>query len=548
MSERTRGIAMIRRVVVIDDKPLIRRAIVQTVDWHAVGCEIVGEAEDGIEGKQVIADTRPDILITDIKMPGLSGLDLAEWMHAYLPTSKTILITGYQDFAYAQRAVRLGVFDFIVKPVKNDELQNTIRSAVEELNQQAEDKYELAAIEAAFATLSEQHQHSLTSLRSKFATDLIEGGAGDEQKVAETAARLGLQYAQCAVVIVRAKPAAGHSARFSDLLIDVAVQEAAKREFNLIEAYRKDHFIFICLFDKPLSLRELRMKLQSFSRELISQTKNPLHAVCTVAVSAVRKSLYEAGEAYQEASLLMESRFFGASDAVLLADSAETGKEKNKFSIIEDLEKFNETLKHGTKTDIITHMESMLEQIKRYSEGNILVVKGLLSEVCLAALRYYYRVTGNEFGSGQSVDQTLEDVYRLGSLKEAADYLTAFITKIRNGISGGEKEYSLVVRKALDYINANFTDNINLTAVADYLGISPSYLSRLLSTETGTNFVDFVARARIEAAKRLLLDPKNKVNEVGEMVGYKEYAYFYQVFKKVTGISPKEFKNQSKEI
>ncbi len=107
--------------------------------------------------------------------------------------------------------------------------------------------------------------------------------------------------------------------------------------------------------------------------------------------------------------------------------------------------------------------------------------------------------------------------------------------------------YSLVVKKVIDHINSHIADNINLTSTADHFGLSPSYLSRLLRTETGINFVDLVSKARIEAAKRLLMDPKNKVNEVGEMVGYKEYAYFYQVFKRIEGQSPKEYKNRSKE-
>jgi YesN/AraC family two-component response regulator len=99
----------------------------------------------------------------------------------------------------------------------------------------------------------------------------------------------------------------------------------------------------------------------------------------------------------------------------------------------------------------------------------------------------------------------------------------------------------------MDYINSHFADNISLTSLAEHFGLSPSYLSRLLRMETGINFVDLVAKARIEAAKRLLRDPRHKVNEVGEMVGYKEYAYFYQVFKKVEGVSPKEYKNKSKD-
>ncbi|WP_420872028.1 helix-turn-helix domain-containing protein [Cohnella rhizosphaerae] len=130
-------------------------------------------------------------------------------------------------------------------------------------------------------------------------------------------------------------------------------------------------------------------------------------------------------------------------------------------------------------------------------------------------------------------------------MKEASEYVAALIRTVKDKLDGGDKDYSLVVKKSIDYINAHFAETISLTSLADHFGLSSGYLSRLLRAETGINFVDLVVKARIEAAKRLLRDPRLKVNEVGEMVGYKEYAYFYQVFKKVEGVSPKEYKNRS---
>ncbi|NQX63515.1 response regulator transcription factor [Paenibacillus qinlingensis] len=544
---------MTYKVVVIDDKPLIRQAIVQMIAWDKLNCTVVGQAEDGIEGKRLIKELQPDILVTDIKMPGLSGLDLAEEMSTDFPLAKTILITGYQDFEYAKRAVRLGVFDFIVKPINYEELSRVIGSAASEIDFKRKENENTVKMASAYVELEKQHSDSIPTLRSKLISDLITG-TGDMQ---EQVKKLEILYSRYVVQIVRPEDRGGYSGATNAVKIKQQIQLrlteqahslAAKRDFYVIESQRNNDLIFVCLFPKVLSQREFRMKLQGFCNAFIDVAKMKEQISCHIAVSSVYKSLLELPEAFREASSIMDSSFFLMEESVLFPDHCEQEKELGKFSIIQDLEQFNQMLEDKSSEDIMAYLERFLKQITAYSEGNILVVKGLLSEVCLAVARYYFRVTGDEFGLGKSVDQILEDVYRLTSMKEASTYLTTFIGTIKKKLEGGEKVYSLVVKKVIDYINSHIADTINLTSTAEHFGLSSSYLSRLLRTETGINFVDLVSKARIETAKRLLMDPKNKVNEVGEMVGYKEYAYFYQVFKRLEGQSPKEYKNRGKEI
>ncbi|WP_135556377.1 response regulator transcription factor [Paenibacillus cymbidii] len=551
---------MKKTVVVIDDKPLIRQSIVQTIDWESLQCEVVGQAEDGIQGKRTILEKQPDILITDIKMPGLSGLDLAELMNAELPQSKTILITGYQDFADAQRAVRLGVCDYIVKPIRNEELERVIGMAVQQLDEQMTERRHNREIAEAYTNLEQRHRRSLPQLRSQLLAGLIGGSVPHEEEWPSVLRSLGIDCKGFVVMIVRSKLPLGEGAKLEGAgeavagdwrsrLTELARASSANREIELIEyAYRND-LVFACLFAKALAPREVRLKMQQFGQSFIEQARREYGFDCRLAISAPYKSLRDAGEAFAEGAALMDIGFFRTEEPILFPEHGQWGAaDSGKFSIIRDLEQFNQMLEHATIEEMIAYMEQFLAQIAVYSEGNILVAKGLISEVCLAAARYYFRITGDEFSLGKSIDQILEEVYRLESMRAASDYLAAFIKSIKDKLAGGDKEYSLIVKKVVDYINSHFADNLSLTSVADQFGLSPSYLSRLLRTETGINFVDLVCKARIEVAKRLLKDPKYKVNEVGELVGYREYSYFYQVFKKVEGISPKEFKNKGKEI
>lgn len=541
-------------VVVIDDKPLILQSIVRTVNWERLGCAVVGQAMDGVEGKRVIDECRPDLLITDIKIPGVSGLELAAHMHAELPLSKTILITGYQDFEFAKRAVSLGVKEIVVKPIRNDELERVIGQAVDEIAGEREELSRRAEREEAYSRLSERHQSSLPTLRSKLVSELIAGGGPDREELANNAAELGVACSRCAVVIVRSKRASDAARgdrsqridpRLRDEVAALARAAAERRGFETIDGGVRDDLALACLFPKPLTPRELRMKLQSFCHDLIELVRERRGLSCCMAVSQTYKRLEELGEAFAEASALMETSFFRTEEPVLLPAPEESGTEGGRFAIVRDLETFNRMLEQSTAEEMGGHLERFLARVQLYSEGNIRVAKGLLSEICLAAARYYYRTTGDELGFGKSIDEMLEDVYRLSDMKEASEYVAALIRTVKDKLDGGDKDYSLVVKKSIDYINAHFAETISLTSLADHFGLSSGYLSRLLRAETGINFVDLVVKARIEAAKRLLRDPRLKVNEVGEMVGYKEYAYFYQVFKKVEGVSPKEYKNRS---
>lgn len=541
-------------VLVIDDIPLIRKAIVRTMDWAKLNCVVVGEAEDGIEGQQMIRDLKPDILVTDIRLPGLNGLDLAKLMSTDFPLSKTILITGYQDFEYTKKAIRLGVYDFILKPIDNDELSQIVESAINEIQNRRSEKAETDKIATAFVELEKQRHNIRPSLRSKLIADLLTGSKAEEIQVLEEAKNLDVSFNRYALLMVRIneKNGSGSSVECDKIkkqlqvrLSALALTIAAKREFELIESLHNNELMFVYLFPKYLPQREIRMKLQNFCYELIERAKEQEKTTCFIAFSSAYKSLLELPEANREISSLMDASFFQKDRYIFFTDQVQQVKERGKTSIIQDLEQFNQILENTSNEEVKEHTERLLKQLAIYSEGNILVLKGLISEVCLSVVRHYFRVTGDEMGIGKSVDHILGDIYRLTSLKDASAYLNAFIGEIKTKLKQDDKEYSLVVKKVINYINNHYSDNINLTSIADHFSFSTGYLSRLLRTETGINFIDLLTKVRIEAAKRLLMDTKNKVNEVGEMVGYKEYAYFYQVFKRVEGQSPKEYKNRT---
>ncbi|WJH37491.1 response regulator [Paenibacillus sp. CC-CFT747] len=303
---------MKKKVIVIDDKPLIVRSIVQTIDWERLGCEVIGQAEDGEEGERLILDMQPDILITDIRMPGHDGLYLSELMHSRFPRSKTILITGYQEFEYAQRAVRLGAFDLIVKPLRNDELYRVVEAAVREIEATRSEKQAVEQLSRDYNDLEQLHTSSLPALRSKWMTDLIRGKV-EEADLPAAQRELGIQYSRFSLIAIKPYSNGGEESLTSahrERIVQTVMAAPEKEELQIIDTVWNDELLFVCLFPRIPTTREARMKLQTIASDWLERIRCLNGERCHIAIGHLRKSLKELGEAYSEVKALLESGFF----------------------------------------------------------------------------------------------------------------------------------------------------------------------------------------------------------------------------------------------
>lgn len=538
---------MKKTVVVIDDKPIIRRAIVQTTNWEELGCEVVAQAEDGLEGMQMIEEHRPDILITDIKMPGKSGLELAEWMQKEYPHTKTILITGYQEFEYAKQAVKLGAFDFIVKPINNQEFNRVVQAAVNKLNEEEEQKRQSIHLSDEVSRLSQMHQDTLPSLRSKWLEDRLNGLKESVAK-SEGQQTLRIEFSRFVVTAFRPiSPSDDVRAVWTekrDEFVRHATDLYRKQDIETIPVFWNRMLVLFCMFNRVPNEREANRKLRTAAAQWIAYVQQTIGASARAAISGLYRMPAELEAAGAEVLGLHESGFFRSDEPILTTENEREVRARIKLSVMQDIERFEQSLAETSLEQLQQEADQLFEQINLYASGNTTVAKGLISKVCLSAVHHYYQSTGNEAGLGKSVNQILEEVNQLGSLKEAHKYVAELLAATYTKLESDEKEYSAIIKSILDYIHTHYAEPISLAYVSEKFGISSGYLSRLIRSETGENFVDILAKVRIQAAKRLLRDPKYKVNEVGELVGYKEYAYFYQVFKRQAGCSPKEFKNK----
>lgn len=526
------------KVVVIDDKPLIRRSLIETIRWESLGCEVAGEAENGLEAKEVIRKVNPHLIISDIKMPGLDGLSLTEYVKQCLPDTKVIIITGYQEFEYARKAIQLGVCDLVLKPIDNGAMENIIQKAIDSIREQREkEDYQNQLLD-----------RSLKALQSQFLLEIIRGRRSPLRIEGEEMVNLHLVEMNFSVIVARI--------RSSDQQVVRGVVNGAVK---LMEHFKEacdmgfvdlmvDQDLVLIAFHRPgKSAREHRVQMKRCLYAMNDQLLKKQGSLCCFAVSRITNDVAKLEECYKSTLEILNQNFFTAEENILFQSSCTLTASPDTGYLLKELNQFYTDLEHMEDSERDKKVKDMVGKIVQDTKGDDFRIKCMLSEICITLLRHY-STNFHKDDLKNNTNKVMEEINALVDIRDAKEYLVHFIRKIRMNLKEENRLSHPLAQGTMDYIRQNYRQNITLTQVAETLCVNSSYLSRLLKKETGENFVDLLAGFRIDIAKRLLDEPGSKVLDVCEKAGYSDYAYFYQVFKRVEKISPSEYKKRGKRI
>ncbi len=520
---------MLMKVAVVEDKPLIRRAITETIDWKGMNCELVGSAGDGLEGKKIIDQMKPDIVITDIRMPDMDGLQLAAYAAEALDSCEVIVITGYQDFAYAKECVRLGVFEYILKPINNEEICAAVIKAAASLKRERE------AVQV--------NKQIYSSALRQFLSDVTSGQLQiTEAKSLMQSERLaGHRFA---LVVLRGNYTRDNgSSKNNEAIGKERASFDALMEKDLVagssEVHRL-HFdgsqIYIYIFSPQLFEAAIEKimdeKTEALERLIKEYGKGKYRYEATFPI----RTWEQLRPNYLDIAHKLSMYFFNL--------EALQSSEQVKLSILHELEQFQADLAADSIASVKERIKPYLGAISTYASGNVSVAKALVSELCMTIAKFYYRKSNQELIMERSLNELLLEVNEISNMSQAESYLQLLLEECQKLDEDAPANYSSLVKGVLRFIDDNYQKDIGLASVALQFHISSGHLSRLLRKETGASFVDIVTRTRIKAAKRLMRDSSKRIQEISELTGFKNYIYFYQVFKKYEQISPQEYKNK----
>lgn len=529
-------------IIIADDEKKICRLLEYLIEWDNIGAKLLGVAYDGITALELIREKKPDVLLTDIRMPGMDGLQLIEEARKQNAALKCIIISGYKDFQYAQQGLRYGVRDYLLKPINQDDLNRTLKKLVKETMEQKSSQEARMQLEKTVRNYSGKFKRVYLKIaleqkpEEKPETVLKEVRKINTSRVAEPGSR-------CLVV----KADIEYKDFIKDtyqLLIDKTMEilqvEFASDEGALtMEA--SDEGIFLLLCQKRD--REELIKAVNHVRDRVMGLQDLFPKICFTAVISEPADTDEALiRQIQHSRIAMYNRLLTATDAVTELKIWNTRPEE-KHALSSRISRLMENRPESFEAEEIKKYVNEARRIMRTARG----ITGLdVKMELLRLVRDYLDWLGQLDTPLDKSGKTayFSDMYgHCISLNQAFELLEETLIKALQEVLDHLKNKEIKpVAFARQYIEENKGLHIKLEDLAKNAGFSYSYFSHLFKKETGKTLTEYIQMVRIETAKKLLVEKERSVSEVAELVGYSDIKFFTKQFKKALGVSPNEYR------
>lgn len=524
------------KVILVDDEPLEIKLIKKCIDWKSLNMEVVGEAQNAIDGMDLVKNLSPDILFTDINMPIINGIKFSEMAIQERPKIKIIILTGFDDFDYAQESIKIGVSAFLLKPINDDEVFSTLSRLKEGIDNERKsiDEYDL---------LKRQLSDNLPFLREKYLIELLNGEL-DIEKAKKKTSFLGLYFKynsfQIAAIEINSSVLDNENLNAGKYLLkNIKIMNTIKESFQK----NKYIYVFYDTLNRIIILNndentDLFEECENLKTEIINND----HSI-NIGLGGIKKQLTEISTSYKEALEALKYRVAVGNNAVILYDRLNICDSNNKYNINELNEKMSFYLKSGLNDKAISQIRKYFENMNMKSENALKEIRMVAMNII--SLSFKILIDMNEY----------DDVYRLqagsfaaissiNNLPDLEKYLEDTVLEIINIIN--DKQVSKIndtVIQAKEYIDNNLSDcELSLSRVAKHLYLNPSYLSRMFKKEIGISFVEYLTKIRMEKAVELIRGKDLKAFQIAQKVGIADSNYFCTCFKKYAGMSVSEYK------
>lgn len=525
-------------IMVVDDEEEIRLGIIKKIPWEEYGFKVVGDAENGQEALEKAEKLRPDIVMTDIKMPFMDGLELGRELTKKMPESKIIIFSGSDDFEYAQKAIKINVIEYVLKPINSNELIEILKRLKVKLDKEYDDKINLES-------LHNHYLESLPILREQFLASVIEGRQNEVSFMRECdKLEVDLKCKHLAISIIEAEDdTCSNLESREDHIINISIKKLLEEEISqycrTISFIYYNKVIIISLFDKREDITLLIEGLTNFS----NLYKKIIGIKLSIGLGKIVNSPYELNRSYIGAQDALNYKFLFGTGKVIYIEDIEPDKYIELKFTEQDERKLLDTIKVAEESAI----EEVISNLFKKTEEVVLDLdkyKIYLLEINIAMLKLiqsYNIEIGDIYGEGFNPYNIVED---FNSLDEAKKWFTDKAIKINSNIRKERMNSSkLLVEKAKEYINNNFADyDLSVEKLCDYLHVSPTYFSTIFKRETEMNFVNYLTSVRLEEALKLLKTTDDKTYIIASKVGYQEANYFSYVFKRKYGIAPSRYR------
>lgn len=539
------------KVFLVEDEMVIRRGIKNSIDWEKEGYIFCGEASDGELAYPMIIKEKPDILITDIRMPFMDGLELCKLVKKELPNIKILILSGYDEFDYAKEAIRLGVTEYLLKPISSGKLLEALNGVSESIRREKEDK---DLVRKYMEEMRENTEHE----KQKFFEQMIAGNLSMADAL-ETGKKYEMNLSAGMYNLLLFRFTLGEENRKSGKLLgeaEYAIEKLTERLEYVFEFQRGvEGWAFLLMADNEEQMSE---RVKELSKDLEEIMKNYSTIAYFGGIGQPVARLRELEESFREAERALAARFTMELNRIISVEDIRMAQnvdtlddiEITSFGEIEKtrtmLEKF---LNNGAEDEIDEFVDVYINELPEENLKSVLMRQYIIMDAYIVMMSFCEKIEGIE-GEMQAQSEELKNSMKTSqTLEEIKNYIRMLLKKIigvRDTISG--RRYSDIIEIAKDQIRKTYmSDEISLNTIAAEVGMSPSYFSSIFSKEMGKTFVEYLTEIRMDRAKELLMCSSMKTSEIGYEVGYKDPHYFSYIFKKTQNCTPKEFRARGKE-
>nr|WP_312290508.1 response regulator [Clostridium chromiireducens] len=532
------------RIMIVDDEEEIRLGIIKKIDWESNGFIVVGDAENGQDALEKAEKLQPDVIMTDIKMPFMDGLELGKKLVELMPSTKIIVFSGCDDFEYAHKAIKINVVEYVLKPINSIELTEVLVRLKEQLDREYNEKRNLE-------TLYKYYVKSLPVIREQFLVGAIEGKINEGQWN-EQAENLGIdfKYENFAVALIHADGKINIEESESNMSIQNELTLTPISIKKIIDENMDKYCKFVSFLYSNMVVvignlqnkEDILLFIKGIN-EVCKIYKRIMNLTISSGIGYVYNNTSEIRYSYRSAQSALDYRFvLGTGKAIYIDDVEPDNSIQLQFDEQEERAMLN-AIKISSEDEIAITIENLFKKIEDlllpFNQYRIYFMEIITS--ILKLVQTYNLDVEELFGKNFDCYSFLEG---FNSINEVREWFVQKAVKVNIYIKRERINSSmLLIEKAKQYIKDNYSDyDVSVEKLCSELHVSPTYFSTIFKRETGMNFVNYLTTLRLEEAVKLLNTTDDKTYMISEKVGYPEANYFSYVFKKKFGVSPSKYR------
>lgn len=531
------------KVLLVDDEILVREAISAKIEWNKLGYELVCVCENGKTAIEFIEKTPVDVVLTDICMPYVDGMELSRYLHENYPQTSIIIFSGYSDFEYAKQAIQYKVSEYILKPVTAKELTEVLGRQKEKLDGERQKKQKMDRMTKVYRNYTKNE----SIIISKALSRLVNGTQEVERSLQELD-EFGIEIKGSEFRVVAAdidlysEPSSWESGlKKESALMSFVVENISNEIVSANDAgiaYRdSDNRVCLLLWKKPYGSQSDAVSL---CKEIQENVYSAMKLSVSMGIGCSVTSLEELPKSYESASDILRYRYTKGIGVIF---DCESGIEPANPMELEPQLKEIATSIHGNDKETLLHT---LDYIQSWMEERY-VARNQAAAYLQQAVRIIYEnvyATEERFQPQDSVAAAVADARNIvAAMRFVRDYAQKGLSAVEKaGQTSGERQAAL----AMNFIKENYSNPaLGLNDICEYLNISTSRFSSIFKEATGKTFTEILTNVRMEKAKQLLRQTTLKNYEIAEKVGFSDPHYFSVAFKKMTGMTPKEYSREN---